>query len=435
MLVKTKTPPLGWNSYDSYGIYINEKEALENLEAFVAKLKPHGYEYFCIDAGWYSEYLSRLEPEAGHGKDDVINRIDEYGRFVASPRLFPHGLRWLADKIHAAGLKFGIHIMRGIPRVAVERNTPVKGAPGIRARDIANVEDTCCWCPYLYGVDMAKPGAQEYYDSVIEYLAGEGVDFVKADDIVSYLDEIDAVASAIERNQRPIVLSLSPGNFAARVNAKRYQRASTLRVTSDVWDRDDCIERCLDRWETWAPFAKKGFFIDLDMIPFGALQVNSAAGKTGDVALSGEGLARLSKFDLPRKRTFITMQALAASPLIMGGSLSLSPDEDIALVTNPHVLACDRNGVCGRNVLYDDFIDVRKTPDAKTDGAGWLGVFNRHHTRKAVRIPFEAIGFEKGRGPGRLKSLWDSRELDGASGALDLEIAANDAAFIRYEGA
>jgi hypothetical protein len=163
---------------------------------------------------------------------------------------------------------------------------------------------------------------------------------------VSYLDEIDAVASAIERNQRPIVLSLSPGNFAARVNAKRYQRASTLRVTSDVWDRDDCIERCLDRWETWAPFAKKGFFIDLDMIPFGALQVNSAAGKTGDVALSGEGLGASPISTSPARGLHNHACAGGLAPH-HGGRLSLSPDEDIALVTNPHVLACDRNGVCG----------------------------------------------------------------------------------------
>ena len=67
MLIKTQVPPCGWNSYDSYGTTIDEAEAYANLKAFVEKLKPAGYEYFVLDAGWYLKYtfsdLIRLRQE------------------------------------------------------------------------------------------------------------------------------------------------------------------------------------------------------------------------------------------------------------------------------------------------------------------------------------------------------------------------------------
>ena len=50
------TPPMGWNSFDSYGVYLHEDAAISNLEAMAEKLKPHGYEYFVIDNGWFGEY-------------------------------------------------------------------------------------------------------------------------------------------------------------------------------------------------------------------------------------------------------------------------------------------------------------------------------------------------------------------------------------------
>jgi hypothetical protein len=182
----TPRPPLGWNSYDSFGCFINERRALENLRVFVERLKPHGYEYFVLDAGWFRQF--ELAGREFPTKDDPYRVLsDELGRPVPAPCFFPNGLTPIADACHAAGVKFGIHMMRGI-----SRNSP-------RARDIANTSDTCSWCPDNFGVDMAKPGAQAYYDSIVELLASWGVDFIKYDDIMGKPPEVEAVANAIER--------------------------------------------------------------------------------------------------------------------------------------------------------------------------------------------------------------------------------------------
>ena len=183
---------------------------MDNLRVFVERLKPHGYTYFVLDAGWYRQYA--LDGREFPDKDDAyVVRHDAFDRPAPAPCFFPNGIAPVAAACHAAGVKFGIHMMRGIPKVAVTANTTVLG-PSFRAQDIANPTDTCQWCPDNVGLDMSKPGAPSYCDSIIELLAGWGVDFIKYDDIVPAPAEVGAVANAIERCGREIVLSLSPGN-------------------------------------------------------------------------------------------------------------------------------------------------------------------------------------------------------------------------------
>ena len=144
---------------------------------------------------------------------------DEYGRLLPAPNRFPSsaggkGFAPLAADVHRLGLKFGVHLMRGIPRHAVKLNTPVFGT-NYRAQDIADPKSTCPWNPDMYGVDMRKPGAQAYYDSVFRLFASWGADFVKMDDMSrpydSHEPEIEAAHKAILASGRPMILSLSPG--------------------------------------------------------------------------------------------------------------------------------------------------------------------------------------------------------------------------------
>ena len=167
---QTESPFLGWNSYDCYGSHINEKYTNENLDAFIQKLKPFGYEYFVLDAGWYRHFdLKRGEEWPTDGDKAHLN-IDEFGRFLPSDVLFPGGFQTIIDKAHKHHIKFGLHMMRGIPREAVKKNTKIKGTTYF-AQDIADTSDICNWSTLMYGVDMDKPGAQEYYNSVLELLA------------------------------------------------------------------------------------------------------------------------------------------------------------------------------------------------------------------------------------------------------------------------
>ena len=192
-------PPMGWNSFDSYGVYLHETAALKNLECMATILKPHGYEYFVIDSGWFAEYTLRPGTIFSVEKHAKEIRINEFGHFLPSKTYFPNGFKPIADRCHALGLKFGIHLMRGIPRKAWEKNLPIKGTK-YRARDIANTDkkENCVWCTYNYAVDMSKPGAQEWYDGLIQHIADMGVDLIKYDDIVPHPDEVEAVAKAIK---------------------------------------------------------------------------------------------------------------------------------------------------------------------------------------------------------------------------------------------
>ena len=143
-----QTPPMGWNSWDIFGTAITEKQAREQADAMEKYLLPAGYDIFTVDIQWY-------QPTAkSHYYDSSAIydlSMDEYGRLTPAPNRFPSakdgsGFRKLADYVHSKGLRFGIHIMRGIPKQAVKENTRVLGTH-VRARDIAITGSTCPWNP------------------------------------------------------------------------------------------------------------------------------------------------------------------------------------------------------------------------------------------------------------------------------------------------
>lgn len=430
-----QAPPMGWNSFDSYGVYLHEGAALANLEAMADKLLPHGYEYFVIDNGWFGEYTLQegtIFPAEKHAHDI---RIDEYGYFLPSEVYFPNGLKPIAERCHELGLKFGVHLMRGIPRKAYEMDLPIKGTP-YTARDIANTnpEENCKWCHYCYAVDMSKPGAQEWYDGLIEHIASMGVDMIKYDDIVAHPDEVEAVAKAIVKTGRPILLSLSPGGKVDPEAIDFFKMGNMLRVTPDVWDEQKYIDLCFDAWRKWQGKEQPGFWIDMDMIPFGQLQLmsppSSDGAKTamdkGDIALAGKGVNRWSQLSKPQMETFITMRALAASPLMMGGDLPTLDEFSLKLITDPDMLACNQNGVMGSLVDEHDGVEIWRSKKRGFASAGWVGVFNRSIRVKTVELSAGRLGFEAEESI-RLRDVWKARQLKlGES----VEIPANGVIFV-----
>ncbi|MDI1248987.1 MAG: alpha-galactosidase [Lacunisphaera sp.] len=429
---KTTAPLLGWNSYDCYGTNIDENLTQANLEAFVQKLKPHGYEYFVIDAGWYKHYDLKPGETWPSDGDKAHLAIDEFGRFTPSPVLFPNGLKVLADYAHSHGVKFGLHLMRGIPRKAVELNLPIKGTP-YTARDIANVNDICNWSSLNYGIDMDKPGAQAYYDSVVELAASWGIDFIKYDDIVHKPREINAVADAIAKTGRRIDLSISPGDDIDPAHYETYQRAAMIRISRDIWDLREDIEITFSTWEKLLPYAGKGFWLDMDMIPFGHLRVNHPASKNR--LNSTRGYERMDHFTYAQKKSFITQRAMAASPLFMGGTLTSSDNTSFELITDHEMLACNQNGVTGRLEKrvssYAEKVDVWKTPHQSRADAGWIGVFNRNPYMEIIQFSKSDLGLNPGLAYA-LHDIWGKRTLPDTEQFI-FEIPADDVVFIRYQ--
>lgn len=425
-------PFLGWNSYDSYGLDINEEYTKKNLDAFIAKLKPSGYEYFVLDAGWFQHYDLKPGEEWATDGDKSHLRIDEYARFIPSEVLFPNGFKEITDHAHNHNVKFGLHVMRGIPREAVKKNLAIKGTK-YRAQDIADTTDICSWSSLMYGVDMDKPGAQEYYNSVVELLAGWGVDFIKYDDIVHKPREIEAVLIAIENSGRDIILSISPGKEINPEYVDTYSKTDMVRISGDIWDFQEDIDISFERWDSIIPYAGQGFWLDLDMIPFGHIRIDYP--RTHNLLKSNRGYERMDYFTTAQKETFMTQRAMAASPLFMGGALTTSPASVFEIITNPDMLECNQNGVAGelhmRIDTYADKIDVWKTEKKDTEGAGWLGIFNRNPYWDFIKMQKSEIGLDE-TADYHLYDIWRKQIIEDKD-AFVFEIPPNGVIFIKYK--
>ena len=430
-------PPLGWNSYDSYRGQLNEEEALRNLEVFAKKLAPHGYEYFVIDFGWYSEGACVPGSLRPWGNDPFDFSLDSNGYPVGSRTYFPHGMKPIADRAHALGVKFGLHMMRGMLRKAWEFNLPVKGT-SYRMRDIADTKNICSWATYTYGVDMTKPGAQEYYDGLIQHLADIGVDFIKYDDLVPWPAEMEAIGRAVAKSKREIVLSLSPGDDTTPKHKEHYEWGHMLRITSDVWDSHHCLDSSFKRWRDWQGSAGPGFWPDMDMLCLGTLcGMIDPVGKGARSKMKPEEIGRTdlekvffrpSHFTPAQERTFMTMRALCASPLFMGGCLIRSEQRVFDLITNRDMLACDQNGVCGTFKHVEGDIEIWLAPKKGVSGQGWIGIFNRNEkAQTSVKLTLDKLGLPDG--THRFRSIWTGDLLKPGS---EVSISSDDVLFLDY---
>lgn len=437
-------PPLGWNSFDSYGVYLHHDAAMANLKAMSEKLKPHGYEYFVIDGGWYGEFeliKGTIYPAEKHAKK--VN-MDGFGIYQPSKTYFPKGFKEIVDYGHSLGLKLGLHLMRGIPKAAVEQNLPIKNSV-YRAADVADKERTCAWNHQNYGVDTSKPGAQEWYNSVYKQVADWGFDFVKVDDLTPYPDEIVMIAKAIKNSERTMLYSLSPGDGIYLPDMPHYRHAQMLRTTGDIWDRASDIDKGFAAWKKFQGKAMPGFWPDLDMIPFGNLQM-MAPKKYADgdqhAQYAGFGHTRKSNFTPAQMRTFITMRALAASPLFVGGDLPTIDDYSLQLLTNKEMLACNQNGECGWNVYEKEGIEVWLVSEFNQPGKGWLGIFNRTGNSQTVELTREQLGLMKfvtgyklvpEMKTVHLTDIWKNEQFDLKEPILKLMVDGNDVSFLRFE--
>jgi alpha-galactosidase len=363
------SPPMGWNSWDCFGTTVTEAQVRAQADFMAAKLKAHGWQYIVVDIQWY-------EPHAqSHSyRKDAVLTLDGYGRLLPAPNKFPSssngsGFKPLADYIHGLGLKFGVHLMRGIPRQAVEANLPVLGTT-FHAQDIADRADVCPWNPDMYGVDVSKPGGQAYYDSVFGLFASWGIDFVKVDDMsrpyLQHQGEVEAVRRAIDATGRPIVLSLSPGETAIEASDHAAAHANMWRISDDFWDRWLPLKQQFARLALWNPHRQPGAWPDADMLPLGVLNL-------------GERPTRLTPDE---QRTMMTLWSIARSPLMHGGDLTRTDSATLALLTNDAVLGVNQRSSNNRPLFDRDELvawtaNLSGTPDKV------LAVFN---ARDRVRL-------------------------------------------------
>ena len=395
-----QTPPMGWNSWDSYGSSVTEAEVKANTDYMAAKLKPFGWEYIVVDIRWFVEN----DKAGGYNQTDPKYVIDKFGRYLPALNRFPsaangEGFKNLAKYIHAKGLKFGIHIMRGVPTLAVKEKMPIKGTK-YTADQIYSTALQCEWLRDNYTVDASKPGAQEYYDSIMELYASWGVDFIKIDDLSRpyHQGEIELIRKAIDKTGRPIVLSTSPGETPIAKADHVQEHANMWRMVDDVWDTWPHITHLINVAQPWAPYIKPGTWPDCDMIPLGRISIRGERG--------GDRQSRLTKDEQKVLMTFFT---IFRSPLMFGGDMPSLDPFTTSLLTNKAVLKMHRESTDVK-FLFNDKEKVAVTSRNAKTGQRYLALFNLSDKAEAkeVSVKLSELGINKLSG---VTDLWSGKAV------------------------
>lgn len=413
---------MGWNSWDCYGASVTEDEVKGNAEYMARYLLKYGWEYVVVDIQWYESTADSSQYHAF-----VPLEMDEYSRLIPSVNRFPsssggRGFAPLAEYVHNLGLKFGIHIMRGIPRQAVHANTPIFKSD-VRARDIAHTNSICPWNTDMYGVDSSREGAQAYYDSLFALYAEWGVDFVKIDDIAAsrlygiHTDEIQMIRSALDQCGRPMALSLSPGPAPLEHADLLRKNANMWRMTDDFWDHWDLLKAMFERCEQWAPHSSPGHWPDADMLPLGHIGIRS---------VDGGGADRWTRFTKNEQLTMMTLWCMFRSPLFFGGELRDNDDWTLSLLTNDEVLAVHRYSF-GKRQVYRNGEECCWATHGD-NGEVYVALFNLGETDRDISVTLQELGLTA---PRYLVELWEGQELGIIQCSIRYSVVAHGAALLK----
>ncbi|MCV9389283.1 glycoside hydrolase family 27 protein [Reichenbachiella ulvae] len=426
------TPPMGWNSWDCFSVTVTEKEVKQNADFIAKNLKPYGWEYVIVDLAWFA-------PGATHETYKNVNidqLIDGYGRLIPDPEKFPSsaggkGFKPLADYIHGLGLKFGIHIMRGIPVQAVQQNTPIKGTE-FKAQDISYDKEKCPWYNSLRTLNFAHEGAQKYYDSIFELYASWDVDYIKADDVNAWhevensdgsptgvgspyrIDDIEGIRKAIDGCGHPMVLSISPGGPETTIINHLRNHANLWRISADFWDHWGSLLKQMERCANWAPFVTENHWPDADMLPLGYMPRGESGGQN-----------RSTNFTQEEQITLMTLWCIFRSPLMFGGNLPECDDFTIELISNGEVLEVNQKSKGGKQVWKDE---KKIVWTATLDGDTVLAVFNISDSDQSFHVNIAELGIDSFNA---IRDLWKKEDLITNRNSLQLDIPAHGAMMLR----
>ena len=416
------TPPMGWNSYDAFGDNVVESEVLANARYLAEKMRPVGWDTVVVDYCWSDPGAHDNNRNA---RANAPLAADKFGRLLPAPNRFPSaadgaGFKPLADSVHALGLKFGIHIMRGIPRNAVKANLPIADSD-FTAAAAANTNDKCAWCPDMFGVSSNVAG-QAWYDSCARLWASWGVDYIKVDDLSEpyHTAEVEMVRRAIDRNGRSIVFSTSPGETPVAQAAHVLTHANLWRVSGDFWDNWKSLDHEFALAGRWTGSVGPGHWPDADMLPVGHLSV----------AHRSVGGDRLTHFTRDEQLTHLSLWSLLPSPLMVGANLPDNDDWTAALLTNPEVLALNQDSAgkpASRVSLPNSGGELWLRELA--GGAHAVGLFNRTNQPVKVEFAWKEIGLSA---RPSVRDLWLRKDLARAT-TFAAEILPHGCVLLRVE--
>ena len=311
------TPPMGWNSWNSFGVNVSEQVLREVADVMVASgLKEAGYSYIVIDDFW-------------HGGRDSLT-----GMLYADPDKFPSGMKALGDYIHSKGLKFGIYSDAGTK--------------------------TCGEMPGSYGYE--EKDAQLFADWGVDYLKYDYCfcpDFVSANnDYRMAIDRYKAMGDALKATGRPIIYSIcewgprSPWLWGKEVGGHLWR---TSYDVYDMWDspRNEMspigIMASIDALANLARFAGPGGWNDPDMLVVGL-------NNTGNI--KGGGCNEIEY------RSQMSMWCMVSAPLMIGSDIRNMDESTRNILLNKDIIAIDQDelGKQGFRVFRKDGLEAWQKP-------------------------------------------------------------------------
>jgi alpha-galactosidase len=412
------TPPLGWNSWDCYGPTVREDEVRANADYMAAHLAKFGWNTIVVDIQWYEP-----NAKAGGYRPNAELVMDEYGRLLPAVNRFPSaangaGFKPLADYVHGLGLKFGIHIMRGIPHQAVRANQPILNT-AFHAQDIADMGRICEWNDDMVGIDMSKPGAQAYYDSILALYNTWEVDYIKADDMLYpyQAQEIEGLRRSIESVNRPIILSLSPGvNLSTDHSDHLKQHCELFRISADFWDRWQDLKAQFELCQKWSAYTGPGCWADADMLPLGHIGIRAE-----------RGVDRQSLFTRDEQITLMTLWSISRSPMMFGGDLPSNDDFTLGLLTNDEVMRVNQHSRENHELFRHEEQVAWVGRDADSEDH-YLALFNIGDNAATIEVRWSQLGDVTAYA---VRDLWAKSDQGVVKETLRQEIPAHGAKLYR----
>lgn len=319
------TPPMGWNSWNTFATNINEKLVIEIADNMVSSgMKDAGYTYLVLDDGWMA-----------------MNRDSITGNLIADPKKFPNGIKKVIDYVHSKGLKFGLYNCAGTKTCA--------GYPGTRGYEYQDAKQYAVW-----EIDYLK------YD----WCSTEGINAKEA---------YTTMSKALKATKRPIIFSLcewgdnKPWEWAEPVG-------QLWRISGDIYNCFDCVKD----WGTWKSW---GVTHIIDM----RKNIRQYSGPDHwndfDMMEVGHGMS------VSEDRAHFTMWCMLASPLIAGNDLRHMTKETISILTDKEVIAInqDARGVQAYLAQQKDSVDTWIKPLANNE----LAICFMNRSKKPVSISYD----------------------------------------------
>ncbi len=416
MFIKTDRPPMGWNSWNAYLGSPDEEDMKSQMRYMAARLLPYGYQYFTTDAMWYRQKQG----------DGYVFSTDEYGRPVPFPEKYPSsvngaGFKALADYAHSLGLKFGLHMMRGMNTWMLGRGASIKGTL-TPLEDVIDYESPCSWhAPGWYGVKLDMPEAQLWYDSLFELFADWGVDFIKYDDLGSplHVRETEMILAALDKCGRDMIFSLSPGNWTKIEDAEFYSSHATMwRISGDFWDSwSSSLRESFDLLAQWNTRIDYPGWPDADMIPIGWLT---------ELPCERGMFPRLCRFNIDEMRSLFTLFSISRSPLILTCNLLRNDNDLLFIQTQPDCIQLNQYGKSPRVIASTK---ESYTWQSSVDNREYIAVFNLADNDQL----FDVI-MPNGLETSLAQEVWSMRVYKSKGNLLTVPVPAHGVALLRLAG-